>query len=153
MINLKTNASESSKALFFVGAARFELATSWSQTRRDDRATLRPEKSDSFCLVKPTMLTHPTFAMALVGAGGEGGIRTLGTSLSSYNGLANRPFRPLRHLSERPSARFAKGEAKIKINWVLPKWGVFFIIRDAPLSSLRHPKNKTHLFRWVAILE
>jgi hypothetical protein len=26
-----------------VGAARFELATSWSQTRRDDRATLRPE--------------------------------------------------------------------------------------------------------------
>jgi hypothetical protein len=27
----------------FVGAARFELATSWSQTRRDDRATLRPE--------------------------------------------------------------------------------------------------------------
>ncbi len=26
-----------------VGAARFELATSWSQTRRDNRATLRPE--------------------------------------------------------------------------------------------------------------
>lgn len=26
----------------FVGAARFELATSWSQTRRDNRATLRP---------------------------------------------------------------------------------------------------------------
>jgi len=30
---------------------------------------------------------------------GEGGIRTLGTDLSPYNGLANRPFRPLRHLS------------------------------------------------------
>jgi hypothetical protein len=30
-------------AFLFVGAARFELATSWSQTRRDDRATLRPE--------------------------------------------------------------------------------------------------------------
>jgi hypothetical protein len=27
-----------------VGAARFELATSWSQTRRDNRATLRPER-------------------------------------------------------------------------------------------------------------
>ena len=26
-----------------VGMARFELATSWSQTRRDDRATLHPE--------------------------------------------------------------------------------------------------------------
>jgi hypothetical protein len=29
--------------IIFVGAARFELATSWSQTRRDDRATLRPD--------------------------------------------------------------------------------------------------------------
>ena len=28
---------------FFVGAARFELATSTSQMWRDDRATLRPE--------------------------------------------------------------------------------------------------------------
>ena len=27
----------------FVGMARFELATSWSQTRRDNRATLHPE--------------------------------------------------------------------------------------------------------------
>ncbi len=31
------------QAFFCVGAARFELATSWSQTRRDDRTTLRPE--------------------------------------------------------------------------------------------------------------
>ena len=29
---------------FIVGAAGFEPATSWSQTRRDDRTTLRPEK-------------------------------------------------------------------------------------------------------------
>jgi hypothetical protein len=29
----------------FVGAARFELATSCSQSRRDNRATLRPENS------------------------------------------------------------------------------------------------------------
>gem|GEM_PF-2473443 len=43
---------------------------------------------------------------------GEGGIRTLDTSLSSYNGLANRPFRPLRHLSVYPPRR----DAKIKIN-------------------------------------
>ena len=28
----------------FVGMARFELATSWSQTRRDNRATLHPER-------------------------------------------------------------------------------------------------------------
>jgi hypothetical protein len=32
---------------FRVGAARFELATSWSQTRRDDRATLRPDRFQS----------------------------------------------------------------------------------------------------------
>jgi|LakMenEpi03Aug12_release.lakeMendotaPanAssembly.Ray.scaffolds.fasta_scaffold07002_12 hypothetical protein len=30
---------------------------------------------------------------------GEGGIRTRGTGLSPYDGLANRSFRPLRHLS------------------------------------------------------
>ena len=43
-----------------VGAARFELATSWSQTRRDNRATLRPEY--------------------VLNCGG-GGIRTRGTEL------------------------------------------------------------------------
>ena len=32
--------------------------------------------------------------------GGEGGIRTLGTGVSPYNGLANRRIRPLCHLSE-----------------------------------------------------
>jgi hypothetical protein len=31
--------------------------------------------------------------------GGEGGIRTLGTGISQYNGLANRRIRPLCHLS------------------------------------------------------
>jgi hypothetical protein len=31
--------------------------------------------------------------------GGEAGIRTLGTGLSPYNGLANRRFRPLSHLT------------------------------------------------------
>ena len=30
-----------------VGMARFELATSWSQTRRDNRATLHPERLNS----------------------------------------------------------------------------------------------------------
>jgi hypothetical protein len=33
------------------------------------------------------------------GNGGEGGIRTLGTGVSPYNGLANRRIRPLCHLS------------------------------------------------------
>jgi hypothetical protein len=32
-------------------------------------------------------------------SGGEGGIRTPGTSVSSYNGLANRRLQPLGHLS------------------------------------------------------
>ncbi len=37
-----------------VGAAGFEPATSWSQTRRDDRTTLRPEK------------IHPIFSKVLI---------------------------------------------------------------------------------------
>jgi hypothetical protein len=32
-------------------------------------------------------------------SGGEAGIRTLGTGISQYNGLANRRIRPLCHLS------------------------------------------------------
>jgi hypothetical protein len=32
-----------------VGVARFELATSWSQTRRDNRATLHPDTLKNFC--------------------------------------------------------------------------------------------------------
>ena len=47
---------------------------------------------------------------------GEGGIRTLGTSLSSYNGLANRPFRPLRHLSGIFLHIFKGGKINHKIN-------------------------------------
>ena len=35
-------------------------------------------------------------------SGGEGGIRTLGTGVSPYNGLANRRIRPLCHLSGVP---------------------------------------------------
>lgn len=31
---------------------------------------------------------------------GEGGIRTLDTGINPYNGLANRRFRPLSHLSK-----------------------------------------------------
>ena len=37
--------------------------------------------------------------MELGESGGEGGIRTPGTSFSSYNGLANRRLQPLGHLS------------------------------------------------------
>src|SRR5436853_1000877 len=43
------------------------------------------------------------------GNGGEGGIRTLGTGVSPYNGLANRRIRPLCHLS---------GDAEIKFTTV-----------------------------------
>ena len=60
--------------LVFVGVARFELATSCSQSRRDNRATLHPE----FC--------------------GERGIRTLGTQ-NRYASLANWWIKPLSHLS------------------------------------------------------
>ena len=38
--------------------------------------------------------------MELRESGGEGGIRTLGTGVSPYNGLANRRLQPLGHLSD-----------------------------------------------------
>ena len=41
----------------------------------------------------------PTYPEASAGKGGEGGIRTLGTGLSPYDGLANRWFQPLIHLT------------------------------------------------------
>jgi hypothetical protein len=41
-------------------------------------------------------------------SGGEGGIRTPGTSFSSYNGLANRPIKPLWHLSSNISNTLAQ---------------------------------------------
>jgi hypothetical protein len=46
----------------------------------------------------PTTPQSPKFGVEPE-IGGERGIRTLGKVLKPYNGLANRPFRPLRHLS------------------------------------------------------
>ncbi len=40
---LKVDSRLVNKRIKKVGAAGFEPATSWSQTRRDDRTTLRPE--------------------------------------------------------------------------------------------------------------
>jgi hypothetical protein len=46
--------------------------------------------------VAAIFLTRKSYVM---NSGGEGGIRTPGTSFSSYNGLANRRIQPLCHLS------------------------------------------------------
>ena len=45
VINSRQNLPTVNRQLptLLVGVARFELATSWSQTRRDDRTTLHPE--------------------------------------------------------------------------------------------------------------
>ena len=45
-----------------VGVARFELATSWSQTRRDDRTTLHPELRISPLTFKEQQLSLFTFS-------------------------------------------------------------------------------------------
>ena len=46
--------------------------------------------------------------------GGEGGIRTLGRGLGPYDGLANRCFRPLSHLSvDRVQQDRTTGETKM----------------------------------------
>ena len=66
----------------FVGAARFELATSTSQMWRDNRATLRPDPG----------------LYSAVREGFEPSVQ-----FNPYDGLANRSFRPLRHLTIFPS--------------------------------------------------
>ena len=59
-----------------VGAAGFEPATSWSQTRRDDRTTLRPELSDLlFCYQFDRYQTRLT----IINLRGGSEIRTRGT--------------------------------------------------------------------------
>ena len=101
-------------------------------------------------LIKDVFWAEPAFAKATAGGGGEGGIRTLGTGLSPYNGLANRPFRPLRHLSvSAPIKRQGAGGAKILIT------GLKFQIRDSKFQdrkiqipiSRNHSKLKTILKR------
>src|SRR6476620_8567537 len=49
-----------------------------------------------------------------VETGGEGGIRTLGTGFSPYNGLANRRIRPLCHLSGFYKEQFTIRSPKIR---------------------------------------
>ena len=65
---------------YSVGVAGFEPATSSSQTRRDNRATLHPE-----ILLKKNIAERQGFEPWVPVAG--------------YDDLANRSFRPLRHLS------------------------------------------------------
>ncbi len=72
---------------FMVGAAGFEPATSCSQSRRDNRATLRPEGIASIILIcsqskhdkrAEPVLTSYSWRKATP-RGGESGIRTRGT--------------------------------------------------------------------------
>ena len=46
--------------------------------------------------------------------GGEGGIRTPGTSLNQYHGLANRCFQPLSHLSTKNVPRYTDTLGRVK---------------------------------------
>ena len=66
---------------FVVGAAGFEPATSWSQTRRDDRTTLRPELHREPLIARCKMNGKLRIIKSeyIQFIRGEGGIRTLGT--------------------------------------------------------------------------
>jgi hypothetical protein len=48
------------------------------------------------------------YVKLLIYAGGEGGIRTPGRGFGPYNGLANRPIKPLWHLSSNVSNTLAQ---------------------------------------------
>ena len=76
-----------------VGVAGFEPAASTSQTWRDNRATLHPVTYLLYC----TMSMKPKIKFSVILAerqGFEPWVPLLG-----YDDLANRSFRPLRHLS------------------------------------------------------
>ena len=79
------NLKEQQMLLFFVGVARFELATSCSQSRRDDRATLHPEVP--LKIQRRERDSNPRYRY-------------------QYVSLANWWFQPLTHLSVSPK-RFA----------------------------------------------
>lgn len=72
---------------------------------------------------------------------GKGGIRTLGTDLTPYNGLANRRFRPLSHLSILAWSRQARKNCGLRAPRV-PFWH--------PLGATPAPSSPTqppfHLF-------
>jgi hypothetical protein len=54
--------------------------------------------------ISPAMICQPYFPrLGAVKTNGEGGIRTRGTSIHQYDGLANRCLQPLGHLSEQSS--------------------------------------------------
>ena len=50
--------------------------------------------------VSQSSIEVPVFTQKKTGDGGVGGIRTLGTALQPYNGLANRRLQPLGHHSK-----------------------------------------------------
>jgi hypothetical protein len=111
--------------IFSVGRTGFEPATPWSQTTYSTGLNYLPKnpsvetncrmiKNIHHCSL--TALPYSEGSKASADDSGEGGIRTLGTSLSSYNGLANRPFRPLRHLSVSDGTAKLRGNFQIKIN-------------------------------------
>ena len=75
MINILKSKKPPSIGRLFVGMARFELATSWSQTRRDDQTTLHPEKDcprvarrQFYNIVAATYF--PTFYCSIIGGVG-----------------------------------------------------------------------------------
>ena len=71
--------------------AGFEPAASTSQTWRDNRATLHPENLIIFLNITYSRISCSKFAER---QGFEPWV-----SVSTYDDLANRSFRPLRHLS------------------------------------------------------
>src|SRR5262245_19707327 len=59
-----------------------------------------------------TAAARMTYSGSIRAVGGERGIRTLGTGFNPYNGLANRRFRPLSHLS--PALRASQSSRRPK---------------------------------------
>ena len=92
----------------YVGAARLELATSWSQTRRDNQLRYAPNNAyNELSGCKCTIIFNPSnkkyflfdlFILSIHSAVREGFEPSV--PVAQYDSLANCSFRPLRHLTQ-----------------------------------------------------
>ena len=115
MTTTNKKGDDCSSPFYCVGAAGFEPATSWSQTRRDDRTTLRPEQKCPISIRLPNAFgaslsgTSPLFGGAKIAFFFTSAIaiekkrweRDSNSRYSyPYDSLANCWFKPLTHPTE-----------------------------------------------------
>ncbi len=127
-----------------VGVAGFEPATSASQTRRDNRATLHPDNVIIFFYSLLEKYFLPS-QFALTAIAERQGFEPW-VSVSTYDDLANRSFRPLRHLS----SNLFKELNFSTVRWLKLRLQMYILVFNfTTISFLFLKKFKTILNRYI----